>query len=148
MGHIEEAKRAVADHLRSSGANLALAPAYLNVLPPDHRTDPVRLAREILERKPDPVPNWRNGWYRRVLEYHAGRLSATELLHQTGPSRTNLCEAHFVIGLTALGRGNRAEAKEQFTKCIATNVYDYAEYLWSRSFLACIDDPTWFPWAK
>jgi lipoprotein NlpI len=83
-----------------------------------------------------------------VLEYHAGRLSATELLHRAGPSRTNLCEAHFVIGLTALGRGNRAEAKEQFTQCVATNVYDYAEYMWSRSFLTCIDDPAWFPWAK
>ena len=57
-------------------------------------------------------------------------------------------EDHFVIGLTALCWGNRVEAKEQFTKCVATNVYDYAEYMWSRSFLPCIDDPTWFPWAK
>jgi lipoprotein NlpI len=66
-----------------------------------------------------------------VLECHAGRLSVTELLHQAGPSRTKLCEAHFVIGLAALGRGNRAESKEQFTKCVATNVYNYAEYMWS-----------------
>ncbi len=128
MGRLEQAKRAVGDHLRSGGANLALAPAYINLLPPEERADLATLTREILDHKLDAVPNWRNGWYRRVLQYHAGRLSAGELLHQAGPSYTNLCEAHFCIGLEALGRGKRAEAKEQFAMCCATNVYTYTEY--------------------
>ena len=98
--------------------------------------------------RPDPIPHWRNGWYRHVLDYHAGRLSAADLFVRAGQSRTNRCEAYFLTGLTALGQGRRAEAKERFTKCCETNVYTYAEYMWSRSFLTCIDDPDWFPWAK
>jgi hypothetical protein len=45
-----------------------------------------------------------------------------------------------------LAEGNRAEAKAYFRRSVDTGIFTYFEYIWSRAFLARIDDPDWLPW--
>ena len=65
---------------------------------------------------------------------------------KAGDSAANLCEAYFHVGMHRLGEGKRAEAKRCFEKARDTCVYTFGEYMWSRAFLGCIDDPQWLPW--
>jgi hypothetical protein len=51
---------------------------------------------------------------------------------------------HHVVGRN----GKRAEAKVCFTRSYETGVFNYSECVWSRAFLACIDDPAWLPWCR
>jgi serine/threonine protein kinase len=45
-----------------------------------------------------------------------------------------------------LAEGRRAEAGAFFRRSMDTGVFYFYEYLWSRAFLARIDDPDWLPW--
>ena len=81
------------------------------------------------------------------MEFGCGRLSEEELLKAAGDSRWNQCEAHFFLGVTRLGKGDRAAARVHFQKAVATRVFTFVDYGWSRAFLARIDkDPNWPPW--
>jgi hypothetical protein len=82
-----------------------------------------------------------------LLAFHAGLIDNKELLPKSGASRFNLCEAHCDIGLGRLAEGKRAQAKACFRRSMATGVFSFDEYIWSRAFLARIDDPDWPPWA-
>ena len=81
-----------------------------------------------------------------MLKFNAGRMDATELLAKAGASRSSQCEGCFYIGLHRLAEGKRADAKTWFTKSVETGVVGYDEYMLSRDYLACIDDPSWLPW--
>lgn len=72
-----------------------------------------------------------------------GRGSATE---KAGENRFSQCEAHFYIGLRRLVEGKRSEAKACFRRTMDTGAFLYEECVWSRAFLARIDDPAWMPW--
>ncbi len=91
------------------------------------------------------IPNWRSGWYHDVLAFQAGLIGEAELLKKAGESRYNQCEAYFYSGMRKLAQGKRAEAKACFHHSMATGVF-FIEYIWSRAFLARIDDPDWLPW--
>ena len=80
-----------------------------------------------------------------MLAFHAGMINDAELLKKAGEFRYSQCEAHFYIGLRKLAEGKRAEAKACFRRSMDTGVFFFAEYLWSRAFLARIDDPEWLP---
>jgi lipoprotein NlpI len=93
------------------------------------------------------IPDWRGGWYRDLLKFNAVQIGAAELVAKAGTSRFNQCEGYFYIGLHKLYKRKRAEAKAWFQKSVDTGVYVYGEYVFSREFLANIDDPNWLPWA-
>jgi hypothetical protein len=103
-------------------------------------------ARRIRERSPRWP--WRHEWYRKLLDYDCGSLSADGLLELAGTSRLNRCEAHFHIGLTRLADGDRAGARQHFQLCADPAVTGiYPEWHWSRVFLARMDqDPQWPRW--
>jgi serine/threonine protein kinase len=108
------------------------------------RADAIDEWRRMQGRNPD----WphRNGWYRRLLDYACGDLTAEQLLAAGGSSRLNLCEAHTLIGLMSLSRGDRGAALEHFRECVATDVFFFGEYETSLSALNhLVRDPHWPP---
>jgi tetratricopeptide (TPR) repeat protein len=110
------------------------------------KAEAIRASLELRDHGPRE-PNWRHGWYHRLLDYNCGLLAAEDLLKAAGPSRYNRCEAHFFIGLTLLADGDRAGARDHFQKAVATRVLTYFEYNWSRAFLTRMDnDPKWPRW--
>jgi hypothetical protein len=149
-GQTDEAERLFQEELKTTrgGANLAIIPAYINLLGPGAGTNPRRVAHDILEKSSDAIPGWRDGWYRNVLKFNAGQMSVDELVAKAGDSRFNQCEGFHYIGLGKLYERNRTEAKQWFKKSMDTGCYVFGEYIWSRAFLDCIDDPTWLPWCK
>src|SRR5262249_52958736 len=108
-------------------------------------TDPRQVARDILKQSSHLIPGRRDGWYRDVLKFNAGQMEVADLEPKAGAARFNQCEAFYYIGLRKLAERQRTEAKEWFTRSYETGVFPYGEYMWSRAFLACIDDPDWLP---
>jgi tetratricopeptide (TPR) repeat protein len=93
------------------------------------------------------MPAWMPAWYQHLFRYVSGNLPAEELLRTAGASRGHRCEAHFWIGLSSLAEGDRHRATAHFRDSVATRVFDFFEYTWSRCFLARLQqDPTWPPW--
>jgi hypothetical protein len=147
LGRRAEAEALFVQAIRGErGIQLSLVPAYMGILGPGGRTAARQAARDVLGHSSRPIPNWRDGWYRALFRFNAGELDADQLLAKAGDSQANLCEAYFHIGMRRLGEGKRTEAKRCFGKARDTGVYTFGEYMWSRAFLACIDDPEWLPW--
>jgi hypothetical protein len=119
-----------------------LTPAVLQLLGPEYG-EPARRAAVRMRARAHLLPGWRDGWYHHLLGYNAGLLKSADLLEKAGASRFNQCEAHFYIGLKALAAGDRAGAKQAFARSAGTGVFPYIEYMWSRAFLAWVDDPDW-----
>jgi hypothetical protein len=85
--------------------------------------------------------------YQRILDYWGGSISAEDVLQAEAGSRCYQCETHFYIALERLTQRDRAGAREHFQKDMATRVFWYTEYRWSRSFLKRMDkDPNWPSW--
>ena len=109
-----------------------------------------RASRSFLTRTCGQVmntsPSWRNGWYHDVLAFHAGELSADDLLKKAGQSRLNLCEAYHYIAHRKLAEGDRAGARDYYQRSYDTGVYTYGEYQFSRAIIKVMDaDPNWLP---
>ncbi|HLJ95914.1 MAG TPA: hypothetical protein VKU02_22255, partial [Gemmataceae bacterium] len=149
LGQTAEAERLllraldIARRAKTAGATFG----YLYLLGPGAQIDPRQAARDALEQSSHLIPDWRNGWYRDLLKFNAGQMGDDELVAKAQSSCINQCEGYFYIGLHKLAEGKRAEAKKWFQKSVDTGVFAYDEYLWSRAFLANIDDPNWLPWA-
>jgi tetratricopeptide (TPR) repeat protein len=106
-----------------------------------------RRLRDQLQHQRSLSLSARNEWYQKLLDFGSDRLSEDELLRAAGTSLWNQCEAHFFAGLRQLGEGNRAAAHAHFEKSVATRVYAFMDYKWSRIFLALMSsDPNWPPW--
>lgn len=107
--------------------------------------------RRALARSRDPadaahlIPTFRDRWYHHLLAFQCGSMDDETLLKKAGANRFSLCEAHFYIGLRRLAEGKRSEAKACFRRVMDTGAFLYEESIWSRAFLACIDDPAWMP---
>jgi lipoprotein NlpI len=127
---------------------LCYLPAWLQLLGPGYGAKTRQVALEIRERSAHLIPPNRGGWYQDMLAFHAGSISAEELLKKAGESRTSQCEAYFYMGLAGLGEGKRTEAKTCFRRSINTGMFINVEYFWSRAFLARLDDPDWLPWVQ
>jgi hypothetical protein len=147
-GRKKDADRAFADAIRccKGGILLGYITPYLQLLGPEYRAKSRQAALEIREHSSHLIPNARDRWYHDLLAFHAGLINTEELLKKAGESRFNQCEAYCYIGLRKLAETKRAEAKACFIRSIGTGVYFYNEYIWSRAFLARIDDPDWLSW--
>jgi hypothetical protein len=147
-GRTAEAEQALMNAIQTcqGGIAPALLPAYLQLLGPEYGQRSQQIALDIQQQSEGRISNVQNGWYHEVLKYNAGILDEAQLLQRAGENHWNLCEAHFFIGLRHLVEGKRGEAKASFQRSVDTGVSHYYEYMWSRTFLARIDDPNWLPW--
>ncbi len=110
------------------------------------RTDAMAANRE-LRNHPEQLTGLNREHYLRILDYCGGGLSEEEFLKAEAGSRWNQCEAHFYVALDGLSQGDRTGAREHFQKALATGVFTFLEYEWSRSFLKRMDqDPNWPSW--
>jgi len=110
------------------------------------RTDAMVASRE-LRKHPERLTGLNHEHYLRILDYCGGSISEEEFLRAEAGSRWNQCEAHFYMALDRLSQGDRAGAREHFQKALATGVFEFLEYDWSRLFLKRMEqDPTWPRW--
>ena len=149
-GRQDEAEKTMVEAILGcrGGALLAYVPAYLQLLGPGYAAKSRKLFLDIRERSAHLIPTYREGWYHNLLACHCGSMTEEDLLKRAGENRFNLCEAHYYIGLRRLSEAKRAEAKTCFRRVMETGAFLYEEYVWSRAFLACIDDPAWMPWVS
>ena len=84
-----------------------------------------------------------------VHRFWAGQASAEDLVNSAGPSRFAQCRAHYLIALSRLAAGDRAAARQHFSRSVETNVLAASDYYWSRAFLARLEeDPRWPAWIE
>jgi serine/threonine protein kinase len=85
-------------------------------------------------------------WHK-ILEYTCGDLDEDAMLAQVSSSRTALCQAHFLIGMTQLAKSNREEARRHFFACGNLRINRYVEDFMSRALISQLDrEPTWPRW--
>lgn len=147
-GRKAEAEAVFAEAIRRyrQGPGLATMPAYWQLLGPEYRSRTRDASQDTIRHGPHLVPAWRDKWYHHLLAFHGETIDVETLMERAGTSQFNRCEASFYVGLRRLAEGKRSEAKEWFAKSVATGAHSCWEYLWSRAFLGCIDDPSWPPW--
>jgi len=98
-------------------------------------TDTGEWAGGLSARQPD----------RAILEHWAGHRSAEDA--SAGASRLAQCRAHFMVGLFALSRGERARAREHFERGTRTGTHWRLEHQMCRALLARLQrDSQWPPW--
>jgi tetratricopeptide (TPR) repeat protein len=104
-------------------------------------------ASRAIRRHEERLARFRREHMLRILDYCGGGLSEEEFLKAEAGSRLNQCEVHFYVALDRLAQGDRTGAREHFQKTLATGVFWFIEYEWSRLFLKRMDqDPTWPSW--
>jgi hypothetical protein len=128
---------------RAPGFDLLGAPLILLLL--GREPEAIAASREVRRDLLAQVPPWYKGWYHRYLDYQCDRISAAEYLKAAGTCRPKLSEAHFLIGLRHLARGDRDGARKHFRMCKETRVFDSWENLWARAFLERLDKDTSWP---
>ena len=85
--------------------------------------------------------------WRKILDYTCGDLDEDVMLTQISSSRTALCQAHFMIGMTQLATGDRENARKHFLACSNLRINRYVEDFMSRALLAQLErKPNWPPW--
>ena len=85
--------------------------------------------------------------WRKLLDYTCGDLDEDAMLTQISSSRTALCQAHFLIGMTHLAKGDRDQARKHFRACSNLKINRYVEDFMSRALMAQLDrEPTWPRW--
>lgn len=85
--------------------------------------------------------------WRKVLAYCCGDLGEDALLAELTESRSALCHAQFLIGITHLARGDRNEARKHFRASSELKICLFVEDHMSRALIAQLDrQPNWPPW--
>jgi tetratricopeptide (TPR) repeat protein len=108
-------------------------------------------AREVFkEIDSSTIGSFRDGWYRRLLAYGQGEMTAEELIatcDHPRPSHFNRCEGHFFVGMMLLSEGRHLEADEHFEKSVETGVFIYRDHELARAILEKRKaDPQWPAW--
>jgi lipoprotein NlpI len=110
------------------------------------KREAVETCRQLRDRLQGPAA-WRPDWKKRLLDYICDDLSPEQLLQLASSSRSDQCEAAFCIAMTKLAEGGREGARTHFRQCLATGVFAFFEYRWSRAFLARMEkNPNWPSW--
>jgi tetratricopeptide (TPR) repeat protein len=148
MGNRKDAAKAMTEAIDSckGGLPLSFIASYLQLLGTEYREKARQASRQIVKEFSQRVTPWRDRWYHHLLAFNAEMMNATQLLENAGKDHFNLCEAHFYIGLRRLAEGKRTEAKACFQSAMDAGIFYYYEHIWSRAFLAHIDDQDWLPW--
>ena len=89
------------------------------------------------------------GLTRRRYQFHAGEITAEELLEYSKNSRQSLGKSHFNIGMLLLAEGQREAARQHFRQSAAyRNITSYHTFQ-SRAMLAQLDrEPDWPTWIR
>jgi tetratricopeptide (TPR) repeat protein len=123
----------------SSNTNLDFYPQMiLRILGGKHLAKGRQLCEDLRPQVKHWPPN-RRDWCASLLDYNAspgGPAAIQELVKAAGDSRWNQCEGHYFIGVTLLGEGDREGARKHFEAALASRVFTFNEYYWSRMFLA------------
>jgi tetratricopeptide (TPR) repeat protein len=85
--------------------------------------------------------------FRKLLAYWAGEAPGQALLDAAEGSRRNLCRAHYFLGISKLGHGEREAACKEFRAAVAA----VPVYLWTRHMSKVMlsrleKDSAWPPW--
>lgn len=103
-------------------------------------------------RKFRPLFVYSSQWkefYESMRQFGCGELSEDRYLASAGASRWKQCYAHYEIGLLRLADGDRAGAKEHFSKAINTRAVFLIQWPWSLMFLSRLEnDPAWPKWIQ
>lgn len=91
-------------------------------------------------------PEWTE-FYDAMRQFLCGELSEGSYLASAGASRWRQCYAHYDIAMFRLADGDRAGAKEHFSKVIDTHAVWPIQWPWSSMFLSRLEnDPAWPKW--
>ena len=109
------------------------------------RSEAIAVSRSLYQRHLQSPE--RSEWTTRLMAFESGELPADKLLAAAGSSRNRQCEAHFLIGMATLARGDRVGARAHFQNAVDTHVVWYVDHTWSLAFLSRLDaDPNWPSW--
>jgi tetratricopeptide (TPR) repeat protein len=96
------------------------------------------------------IGSFRDDWYRGLLAFCRGEMSAEQLiatLDHSQRSHFNQSEAHFFVGMALLSEGRHVEADVHFEKSVEAGVFDYRDHQLSRAILEKRKaDPQWPAW--
>jgi serine/threonine protein kinase len=135
--------RAAFEEVKADARSWQLAPPMILLF----LGKPEEARQAYLQVRKEELPHWNDGWWLKLNDYLCGRITAAELLQAAGQAPSNRSDAHFVIGLWRLSEGDRAGARDQFQRCVATRMFDSWHWPWARAFLARMEkDPAWPPW--
>jgi hypothetical protein len=106
-------------------------------------------AQEAMRRTPPPPAISKQITHASIAlrRFSNGEISESEFLASVAGDRRLECNAHFYVGLFRLAEGNRAAAKEHFTKAVQMHAIASSIFNYSLMFLTRLQtDPTWPPW--
>jgi tetratricopeptide (TPR) repeat protein len=84
---------------------------------------------------------------RAVLEHWAGRRTAEDAVAAAGPSGVAQCRAHYLVGLFALAKGDRALARDHFEQGARVGTHFRLEHQMCRALTIRLQaDPRWPAW--
>lgn len=138
------AKLATADMELFFAANLKDGYRVLWLYLTEREVDPIK-AMTRMKHNRDHLAN--NTWSSVLVDYYLGKISkemvfAAAKVGLTYPNEyaERLCEAYFYIAKVALSNGKTIDAANYFRLALATNIYDFIEYRYSRLELAKIGE--------
>jgi tetratricopeptide (TPR) repeat protein len=110
------------------------------------KEDAVR-ASKVLQKRPELFYTLRRAPILRCRDYHAGDLTADQLVQAAKGSQWDQCLAHYSIGITKLAEGDRNAARAHFATVVKTRAFFWGAYDLSWVLQARLaKDPTWPPW--
>src|SRR5262245_53647324 len=91
-----------------------------------------------------------SGWkefYEAMRKFGCGEPSEARYLASAGTSNWKQCHAHYAVGQFRLAGGDRAGAREHFSKAVNTRATWFIQWPWSLMFLSRLEkDPAWPKW--
>jgi len=116
----------------------------------EEKEQAIRVCRE-LQTHPERFPLLRRAVLLKILDYNCGDIDLREL-EQTVNATLSLwdqCVMHYYVGMKYLSEGNRDEARDHFSKAVATRAFNFSEYDMSFVFLARLKkDHNWPRWIE
>ena len=70
------------------------------------------------------------------MTYLAGKIEESEFLERASKHGYAKANAHYTIGMLRLAAGERPEAYNHFTQCVATNAVGSFDYELAKAYLA------------
>ena len=149
IGRPDARERALEAYERAMGDDKSsIIRLWLQVIPElVGRPELVQGACPDIATKIENLPSVARDWYQELLDYVCGKTTVEEAMALSEGSRFRRCELYFLLGVSSLAEGDRAQARKHFQSNIDTRVFYFWDWEWSRMFLEKLQrDPTWPPW--